>query len=58
MNRRNFIRSAGTVTIGGMAVRGMGSPLLSALNNTIAEDRVLVSYEQIPEVYEAFGYTR
>ncbi|HPF91433.1 MAG TPA: hypothetical protein PLL57_12300, partial [Flavobacteriales bacterium] len=42
MNRRNFIRSAGTVTIGGMAVRGMGSPLLSALNNTIAEDRVLV----------------
>lgn len=42
MNRRNFIRTAGTVTVGGLAVRGMSSPLLSALNNTVAEDRVLV----------------
>jgi len=42
MNRRNFLRSAGTVTIGGMAVRGLGSPLLSALNRSVAEDRVLV----------------
>jgi len=42
MNRRKFLRSAGTVTIGGMAVRGLGSPLLSALNRSVAEDRVLV----------------
>ncbi len=42
MNRRHFLRSAGTVTIGGMAVRGMSAPLLSAINRSAAEDRVLV----------------
>lgn len=42
MNRRNFLRSVGTVTIGGMAVRGLGSPLLGALNRSSAEDRALV----------------
>lgn len=42
MNRRHFIRSASAVTVGGMAVRGLSSPLLGALNRTVAEDRVLV----------------
>ncbi len=42
MNRRHFLRSAGAVTIGGMAVRGLSSPLLGALGRSVAEDRVLV----------------
>ena len=29
-------------TIGGFAVRGMSNPILSALQNSLAEDRVLV----------------
>ncbi|MBL7950787.1 MAG: DUF1501 domain-containing protein [Flavobacteriales bacterium] len=42
MNRRHFLRSAGTVTIGGMAVRGLSAPLLAPLSRSVAEDRVLV----------------
>lgn len=42
MNRRHFIRSASAVTVGGMSVRGLSSPLLAPLLSTVAEDRVLV----------------
>ncbi len=43
MNRRNFLRSASAVTVGGLAVRGFSSPALqAALQNSVAEDRVLV----------------
>ena len=42
MNRRNFLRSASAVSIGGFAVRGFSNPLMSALNNSASEDRVLV----------------
>lgn len=42
MNRRHFIRSASAVTVGGMAVRGLSSPLLTPLMGSTEEDRVLV----------------
>ncbi|MBK7553602.1 MAG: DUF1501 domain-containing protein [Flavobacteriales bacterium] len=42
MKRRTFLRSAGAVTVGGMAVRGFSNPLMSALAKSAAEDRVLV----------------
>ena len=43
MDRRNFLRSASAVTVGGMAVRGFSSPLMAALQGGgAAEDRVLV----------------
>ena len=42
MNRRDFLRSTTLATVGGMAVRGMSSPLMAALANSTVEDRVLV----------------
>ena len=42
MKRRTFLRGAGAVTVGGMAVRGFSNPLIAALAKSAAEDRVLV----------------
>ncbi len=42
MNRRNFIRTAGVATVGGLAVRGFSNPLLAPLASGAADDRVLV----------------
>ncbi|MEO8591062.1 MAG: hypothetical protein ABI432_16910, partial [Flavobacteriales bacterium] len=42
MDRRRFFRSTSVATLGGFAVRGFSNPLLAALQNRAAEDRVLV----------------
>jgi uncharacterized protein (DUF1501 family) len=42
MDRRHFLRSASAATIGGFTVQGFSSPLLQALWNRAADDRVLV----------------
>jgi uncharacterized protein (DUF1501 family) len=42
MDRRRFLRTASMATVGGLAVRGFGSPLWSALKSRDLNDRVLV----------------
>lgn len=42
MDRRQFLRTSSAATVGGLAVRGFGAPLLQPLWNRAAEDRVLV----------------
>jgi len=47
MDRRQFLRTTSAATVGGLVVRGFGSPLVDFLGDRSGEDRVLVIVQLI-----------